>query len=685
MKKVKESCVFIKLKHTIALTNEEFETSGSGFFISKDGLIATNYHVIQPSLQVYSWLFPAPVKEIKVYINSGSADYKTYYAYVAAIDKKNDLAILALYKPLDVNFLDLLPTDSLFESLPIWVFGYPFGEKFTILQRGPEISINNGTITALRHDDIETLTSIQLNASVNYGNSGGPLVNDEGIVAGIINIAGESNMNFAVPSFYLDSLIQLLPEISYDNDSVDIAISCNEQGTFVFLDSTLLGVTPTKKFRIKKGLHNLLFQKEGYHSLIKNECVVYDREIVAEMLPITVVDVLSGGGNCITVKSTLADFPLIDTIYTEDFDDNVTFSKWEQYTGGTDERTWFLEGSQLQQFENNSVLHAIYLGDRNWDNYRIDAKLKIITDGNDSRAGIIFRETDRGFCLIRLHKESNKVQLAYHSKKPFGWFIIKEVNLVKDITDEWYNLTIISSDSTITCFLNDEWLLNAKVPYSDSGMIGFYSVESKAVFDDLVVSGIDMNQVKNSEYSHFFLSFWFSDYFNFDSDSWFTYNKTQKIPESWLYTDYSCAQIKTDADLHTMTFKKYYLNNFSLQVDISFGNQSEKSMFELFFRNKDDKKLSLLFDKRKRLLTLSEHDGPVIKILKKEKIKEDFFNSIYSFVLLVNDDTVKLTSKYNDLMSFKGKKILNQTGEFGFGISGQTLTLYKITVASPRE
>ncbi|MFH2096564.1 MAG: trypsin-like peptidase domain-containing protein [Bacteroidota bacterium] len=685
VKSIKESCVFIKLKHKVALTGEEFETSGSGFFINENGLIATNYHVVQPGLFVYSWFFPAPILEIRVYVNSGSAEHETFFAYVAAVDKENDLAILAPFEARNVNPLSLYPSDSLYESLPIWVFGYPFGEKFTVLQRGPEISISNGTITALRHDDLAKLTSIQVNANVNHGNSGGPLVTEEGYVAGIINIAGESNMNFAVPALFLDSLLKTLPDISFVGENTDITISCNEAGTSVFLDSMMLGTTPLPVTPVKKGMHNLLFQKDGFHTLVMNEFIAGPVEINADMKPIqTAVIVFSDGKHSKALPPNTS-INITDTIFSENFSDQKSFREWEQYTGGTTERTWFLEDGQLQQFENNGVLHAIYLGDNEWDNYRMDAKLKILTDGNDSRAGIIFRETGHGFCLLRLHKESNKVQLAYHSKKPFGWFIIKEVLLEEDITDKWYRLYVISADSVIACFLEDKCLINETVPYPAPGRVGFYSVESKAAFDDLAICNADMNSENNFKSGNSLLSFWYSDNFNFDSDSWFTFNRTQKIQEPWLYCDYSCAQTKKDDDLHSMTFKKYLHDNFTMQLDISFGDQTDNSLFELYFREKDGKKLSICFNKDKKQISLSEYNGANVKLLKKEKLSSTFFQSAYSFLLLVNKEEIRLTSGVSDLLEFKGKGILTKAGEFGFAVSGQTMTLYRITVASPRE
>src|SRR5262249_46356889 len=78
-------------------------------------------------------------------------------------------------------------------------FGYPFGRMLASDNRYPSVSVNTGAITALRRK-AGKLSAIQLDASVNPGNSGGPVVDRKGNLIGIVEsgIMG-ARLNFAIP------------------------------------------------------------------------------------------------------------------------------------------------------------------------------------------------------------------------------------------------------------------------------------------------------------------------------------------------------------------------------------------------------------------------------------------------------------------------------------------------------
>ena len=174
-------------------------------------------------------------------------------------------------------------------------------------------------------------------------------------------------------------------------------------------------------------------------------------------------------------------------LLSESFNDSKNFEKWEQSTGGDNRRTWFMEDGAIYQYESDKFLHAIYLGEKRWKDYAFEADVRITDEHDDSRAGLIFRETEDGFFLFRIHKESDKAQLAYHCKKPFGWFILNEKKLDMDITDNWYKMSIQTSGNYIKCFLNKKCIFSTINHFSDKGRVGLYSVESKASFDNLKV------------------------------------------------------------------------------------------------------------------------------------------------------------------------------------------------------
>ena len=170
--------------------------SGTGFAISSDGYIVTNHHVVVDS------------KDIKVRGLNGNFS-TTYNAEIVVDDKINDLAIIKINDP---GFTSLgIPTYSLSNTTAdvghsVFVLGYPLRATM-----GDEVKLTNGIVsskTGFQGD----ITSYQISAPVQAGNSGGPVFNQDGKVVGIINSKhlGAENASYAVKINYLTNLIELL-------------------------------------------------------------------------------------------------------------------------------------------------------------------------------------------------------------------------------------------------------------------------------------------------------------------------------------------------------------------------------------------------------------------------------------------------------------------------------------------
>ena len=164
-------------------TERKATALGSGFIIDKKGLVVTNNHVIQGA------------EDIFISVN-GSTEYK---AKVVGKDPYMDLAVL------QIESNDKFEPDSFGDSdkarVGDWVIaiGNPFGFGGTVTSG--IISSRNRDIGLTRYDDF-----IQTDASINVGNSGGPLFNLDGEVIGINTAiiapgaSGSIGIGFAIPS-----------------------------------------------------------------------------------------------------------------------------------------------------------------------------------------------------------------------------------------------------------------------------------------------------------------------------------------------------------------------------------------------------------------------------------------------------------------------------------------------------
>ncbi|WP_276692150.1 S1C family serine protease [Acidaminococcus massiliensis] len=157
--------------------------SGSGVIYSKDGLIATNNHVV------------AGAQEIVVSLPDG----KTYNGKVLGTDPNTDLAVVKIDADEDLPVAEFGDSDSLMVGEPAIAIGNPLGMEF----RG---SVTAGVISALNRSlDMgeRRFRLIQTDAAINPGNSGGALVNADGQVIGInsakIAASGVEGIGFAIP------------------------------------------------------------------------------------------------------------------------------------------------------------------------------------------------------------------------------------------------------------------------------------------------------------------------------------------------------------------------------------------------------------------------------------------------------------------------------------------------------
>jgi serine protease Do len=168
--------------HQAPQQQERAEALGSGFVISPDGYIVTNNHVIDKAIS------------IKVTLDDGTE----VPAKLIGADPKSDLAVVKITPPKPLKTVSWGDSDKAAVGDQILAFGNPFGIGTTVT--AGIVSARGRDLHSGPYDDF-----LQIDAPINHGNSGGPLVDMEGHVIGIDTAiyspnGGSVGVGFAIPS-----------------------------------------------------------------------------------------------------------------------------------------------------------------------------------------------------------------------------------------------------------------------------------------------------------------------------------------------------------------------------------------------------------------------------------------------------------------------------------------------------
>lgn len=183
------------------IKNGEWVGNGSGVIISKSGYIITNHHVIEDADDI----------EVEFILDD---EIQKFNAEIVQSDKVNDLAII---KILDVNFdgVKELPYNFKARSSEVGTKVYAFGYPMALSIMGKEIKVTDGIISSKTGFDGD-ITSYQITAPIQGGNSGGPLFDDKGNLIGInaakLNTKIADNVGYSIKSNYVLNLIDILPK-----------------------------------------------------------------------------------------------------------------------------------------------------------------------------------------------------------------------------------------------------------------------------------------------------------------------------------------------------------------------------------------------------------------------------------------------------------------------------------------
>jgi S1-C subfamily serine protease len=195
--------------------NKKRSASGTAFFVNNKGNIVTNNHVVDGC--------SGPIKILY--------DKKDYQAKLISKDGNLDLAVLSSdIKPNQYLKLSKKSGDKLDRVVAA---GYPLGYKIS-----DELKLTAGIVSATKGWK-DNINEFQIDAALNPGNSGGPVVNDAGNLFGVAvaGLADRQNLNFAIKSKAVKDFLDV-NKVSYSTATVEFDMD-NKKRLKLLEDSTV--------------------------------------------------------------------------------------------------------------------------------------------------------------------------------------------------------------------------------------------------------------------------------------------------------------------------------------------------------------------------------------------------------------------------------------------------------------
>lgn len=230
VKAVQDSIVYIEV-FVESRGKKTLYGSASGIIISKDGYIVTNNHVVEDT-DSYT------VKVNNTDPKTGISESKTYDAVLIGTDADTDLAVLKIDGK-DLPAAVLGDSDQLHLGDDVIAIGNPLGL---------ETSVSKGIVSGLNRrisDSARGLSSIQTDAGINSGNSGGALFNTYGEVIGVVNSKYvydyAESLGFAITINEAKDVIDDLISKGYVSGRAVLGISYNFISEYM---AALRGMTP---------------------------------------------------------------------------------------------------------------------------------------------------------------------------------------------------------------------------------------------------------------------------------------------------------------------------------------------------------------------------------------------------------------------------------------------------------
>jgi serine protease Do len=259
----------VEISSSAVVEIQSMEGRGSGFFISEDGVIATNHHVVEGH--------PTVVVRVQ--------DGSKLLGKVVYTDKKTDLAIVKV-EGKGFPRLALAEIASVHPGETVVAIGNP--------AMGMANTVTKGIVSAIGpFPEAGKGTWIQTDAAINPGNSGGPLLNTQAEVIGLNTLkAVQSSGGVALEGigFALSSrdLIQVLQRVYPSSESPtqmtapdgtgSVAISSEEKNAEIFVDNRFVGETPST-ITLSVGPHQIVVKVPGKRDWVRELEVMKDSQL----------------------------------------------------------------------------------------------------------------------------------------------------------------------------------------------------------------------------------------------------------------------------------------------------------------------------------------------------------------------------------------------------------------------
>lgn len=253
---------------------------GTGFIVTEDGYIVTNQHV-------------SGEKNSTCYVTL--EDGRNFNAKVLWSDEDLDLSVIKI-NTTNLEYLELGNSDELKVAQTVYAIGNPIGYEFQRTVTSGIISALDRTIKVVEDNKTSYMEDlIQTDATINLGNSGGPLINSRGEVLGInsVKITTAEGIGFAIPINIIKPIVEkfktegefvtaTLGVFAYDKNVVpyingELGISMDlESG--IYVDSVVKN-SPAYKANLKSGDIILSIDELELNKMSELRCYIYSKNV----------------------------------------------------------------------------------------------------------------------------------------------------------------------------------------------------------------------------------------------------------------------------------------------------------------------------------------------------------------------------------------------------------------------